>query len=125
MSILSEFGMHKGELPFKYLGVPLSTKKLTVLQCQPLIKKVLERIESWTAKLLTYAGRLQIYWSHIFLIPKKVLQVIQSACRTFLWTGGTGVSKKALVAWDYLCLPQNAEQSSYMQIIVECCSKER
>lgn len=29
--ILQEFGMLKGALPFKYLGVPLSPKKLTIM----------------------------------------------------------------------------------------------
>lgn len=32
----------EGSLPFKYLGVPLSTRKLSVIKCQPLIKKILE-----------------------------------------------------------------------------------
>lgn len=53
-AILGEFGLSKGDLPFRYFGVPLSSKKLTVMQCQPLIKRVLARIDSWTSKLLTY-----------------------------------------------------------------------
>lgn len=57
--ILNTFGWSKGELPFKYLGVPLSSRKLTVIQCQPLIKKILNRIDCWASKLLSYAGRIQ------------------------------------------------------------------
>lgn len=116
--ILQEFGMAQGELPFKYLGVPLSTKKLTVVQCQPLIKKILDRVECWSSKLLSYAGRIQLiksvifgvqsYWSQIFLLPKKVLKAIQTACRVFLWTGASNTSKRALVAWDQICMPQFA-----------------
>lgn len=34
--------------------------------------------------------------------------MIQSACRTFLWTGKTGLSKRALVAWDKVILPKQA-----------------
>lgn len=114
--ILEEFQFVRGDFPFKYLGVPLSTKKLSVMQCQPLILKVLQRINSWTAKLLSYAGRLQLiravllnvqtYWSQVFLIPKKVLHIIQMACRCFLWSGSAGVTKRALVAWERLCLPK-------------------
>ncbi|OIT38047.1 hypothetical protein A4A49_58128, partial [Nicotiana attenuata] len=53
--ILRNLGFTKGLLPFKYLGVPLSTKKLTIMQWQPLIEKIVARITSWTAKKLSYA----------------------------------------------------------------------
>ncbi|XP_056692018.1 uncharacterized protein [Spinacia oleracea] len=39
---------------------------------------------------------------------KKVLKLIQRACTTFLWTGSSIASRKALVAWDYLCLPKSS-----------------
>lgn len=49
---------------------------------------------------------IQVYWSQIFLLPQKVLKLIQTACRTFLWTGKSAVSKRALVAWEKICLPK-------------------
>ncbi|XP_019223575.1 PREDICTED: uncharacterized protein LOC109205322 [Nicotiana attenuata] len=48
------------------------------------------------------------YQISIFLIPKKVLQLITSACRTFLWTGQCATSRRALVAWERLCMPKSA-----------------
>ncbi|OIT22494.1 hypothetical protein A4A49_59058, partial [Nicotiana attenuata] len=45
--IVQELGLIEGELPFKYLGVPLSTKKLSLLQWQPLIEKIVARISAW------------------------------------------------------------------------------
>lgn len=36
------------------------------------------------------------------MIPQKVLKIIQAACRSFLWTGSSGMSKRALVAWESL-----------------------
>ncbi|XP_019233906.1 PREDICTED: uncharacterized protein LOC109214447 [Nicotiana attenuata] len=78
--IYDEMHFAMGEIPFKYLGVPLSSKKITVQQCMPLI----------------------------FLIPKKVMQLITSACRTFLWTGQCATSRRALVAWERLCMPKLA-----------------
>ncbi|KAG5584839.1 hypothetical protein H5410_045273 [Solanum commersonii] len=53
-------GFIKGLLPFRYLGVPLSIKKLLVGQFQPLLDKILERITVWTVKFLSYVGRLQL-----------------------------------------------------------------
>ena len=38
-------GFERGKLPFKYLGVPLDSKKLTVLNCLPLIDRMLCRIK--------------------------------------------------------------------------------
>lgn len=92
--ILDGLGFVKGELPVRYLGVPLSTKRLSLIQCQPLIEKMLGRIQSWTTKFLSYAGRIQliksvlfsiqIYWSQIFFLPKKLIRMIEKVCRTFL-----------------------------------------
>ncbi|KAH0685676.1 hypothetical protein KY284_016229 [Solanum tuberosum] len=55
--ILQNTGFVKELLPFRYLGVPLSSRKLSVGQCQPLIDKILGRITTWTVKFLSYAGR--------------------------------------------------------------------
>lgn len=49
-----------------------------------------------------------MYWSQVFLLPQKVVKFIQVACRTFLWTGNGEGSKRALVAWDRIMLPQQA-----------------
>lgn len=49
-----------GSLSFKYLGVPLSSKKLNFSQCKILVEKITERAQSWMTKTLSYAGRLQL-----------------------------------------------------------------
>lgn len=79
--ILERTCMTQGQLSFRYLGVPLSSKKLSVMQCLPLVKKITERIDCWSSKLLSYAGRLQliksvlfgvqIYWSKVFILPQR------------------------------------------------------
>ncbi|XP_019244265.1 PREDICTED: uncharacterized protein LOC109224132 [Nicotiana attenuata] len=46
------------------------------------------------------------YWAQVFLLPKKILKMIEAICRTFLWTGQAEISRRALVAWDKICLPQ-------------------
>lgn len=55
-----------GSLPFRYLGVPLSSNKLNYSQCKPLIARIVERVKSWTAKKLSYAGKLQLIKSVVF-----------------------------------------------------------
>lgn len=41
-------------------------------------------------------------------MPKKVIKCIEAMCRTFLWTGGAELSKKARIARDHLCSPDTA-----------------
>lgn len=93
--ILNELGYIKGVMPFRYLGVPLAARKLSVSHYFPLIEKITSRVTCWSAMLLSYAGRLQLvksvlfgvqaYWAQIFIIPKKVLKAIEQICRTFVW----------------------------------------
>ncbi|CAL0333248.1 unnamed protein product [Lupinus luteus] len=65
-SIQQTTGFSKGCLPFKYLGVPLDSKKLTVNLCTPLIDKITNRLKHWSTRLLSYAGRLQLIRSVLF-----------------------------------------------------------
>lgn len=86
-SILEQLGPLWGSLLFKYLGVLLSSKKLTISRCQPLIDKKIGRMTYWTAKFLFYLGRLQLlhkvlhaikdFWSQIFLLKKRFLNKLR------------------------------------------------
>ncbi|XP_049405161.1 uncharacterized protein LOC125868574 [Solanum stenotomum] len=92
--ILTLLGFDEGTLPFKYLGVPLSTNKLTIQQCLPLVEKI-------TAKLIkSVPFGMQSYWAKIFELPKRVIKMIEVVCRTFIWTGKEEMSRRALVAWE-------------------------
>lgn len=51
MKIRSTTWFDEVYLPFKYLGVPLISRRLNIQQCQHLIEKY------WSTKLLSYAGR--------------------------------------------------------------------
>ncbi|WMV55137.1 hypothetical protein MTR67_048522 [Solanum verrucosum] len=48
------------------------------------------------------------FWAQVFLLPKKVLQQIETICKRFLWNGDAQTKGKALVAWDKLCWPKVA-----------------
>ena len=109
-------GLTVGNLPVKYLGMPLTTKALTKLEYEPLIDKVRGRMLSWRNKYLSYAGRLQLirsvitsiinFWSQAFILPKGCLDTIESMCSAFLWSGSPTQTHKAKVAWEDLCCPK-------------------
>ncbi|XP_013639777.1 PREDICTED: uncharacterized protein LOC106345056 [Brassica oleracea var. oleracea] len=46
-SIQASTGMTLGSLPFRYLGVPLNSRKLTLSNCEPLFQQVKSRFSSW------------------------------------------------------------------------------
>ncbi|XP_049363327.1 uncharacterized protein LOC125828066 [Solanum verrucosum] len=108
VKIIQYTGFTAGQLPFKYLSIPLSTKKLSLMQWSPLIEKIVAKISSWTARKLSHVGRTQLiqtvlfgiqsYRSQLFIIPAKVLKLIDSHYRSFLWSGANVITKKSLVA---------------------------
>ncbi|XP_074297251.1 uncharacterized protein LOC141627956 [Silene latifolia] len=112
-NILKYTGFKKGTLPFKYLGVQISHKRLTKLDCNVLVDWMLLRIRGWNKRKISYSGRLVLvksvlatihnYWSQIFILPMGVIDRIKALCRNFLWEGGEGYSKALLVAWCTLC----------------------
>ncbi|XP_074318792.1 uncharacterized protein LOC141655621 [Silene latifolia] len=119
--ILEQFaqltGLKIGTLPFKYLGVPISGKKLSVLDCNILVERIVDRIRALGAKRLFYAGILVMinsvlgalhgYWARIYIIPSCIMAKIESIYRSFLWKGEATSQSPALVSWDKVCLPKN------------------
>lgn len=99
--------------PLSILGVPLSINKLTIQECLPLVEKITTKLKCSSARLLSYFGGLplikyvlfgmQSYWAQNFVLPKKVVKIIEAACRTFLWTGKGEMLRKALAAWEKAC----------------------
>nr|XP_016438087.1 PREDICTED: uncharacterized protein LOC107764077 [Nicotiana tabacum] len=83
-------------------------------------------MENWTTKYLSYAGRvvlvksvlfaIQTFWAQIFILPKKVIQFIETICRRFLWTGDAEPTKKALIAWERLCSPKAAGGLNFIDV---------
>ncbi|KAL0283468.1 UNVERIFIED_CONTAM: hypothetical protein Sangu_2888100 [Sesamum angustifolium] len=108
-------GFQEGSLPIKYLGIPLTSSRLTIADCRPLFDKVDTRIAGWNHQNLSYAGRIQLiksvlstlhtYWASVFILPKGVLKMLERKMRSFLWQGPSG-GRQAKVAWDQISKPK-------------------
>lgn len=80
--LLNILGFPLGNLPIRFLGVPLISSKLSHNNGMPLLQRITSRATSWTAKFLAYSGRLQhiksvlfaiqSFWSAHFILPKSV-----------------------------------------------------
>ncbi|GAV85611.1 LOW QUALITY PROTEIN: zf-RVT domain-containing protein, partial [Cephalotus follicularis] len=109
--ILHRVGYMEGTLPMTYLGVPLITKRLSKVDCNPLVERITARANSWVSKALSFAGRLQLvkatlasmqtFWCSTFLLPKCIVQDCERILRRFLW-GGNGRGK---LKWTEVCKP--------------------
>ncbi|GKD34535.1 hypothetical protein Tco_1250044 [Tanacetum coccineum] len=83
--LMSVMKFKEGALPFRYLGVPLVTKRIGVKYCQNLIDR---ETEDWKCKSLSYARRLLLiasilesisaYWAFVFKLPKTMIKEINA-----------------------------------------------
>ena len=105
-----------GNLPFRYLGIPLTAKKISVGDCDMLVDKMTAMIRLWYSKNLSYAGRLQLvssilmrissYWCQLFILPKAVINKVNSICRSFLWFADHSNPNPGNINWNQLCKPK-------------------
>ncbi|XP_074299117.1 uncharacterized protein LOC141630147 [Silene latifolia] len=112
--ILQLSGFKVGQFSFRYLGIPISYKRIAVGDCSRLVENIVERIRGWGARKLSYAGRLvlikavltqlHVFWDRIFIIPVTVIDKITSICRNYLWAGSDQYGRAPAVAWEKICL---------------------
>jgi hypothetical protein len=112
--IMNFLHMHERKLPIQYLGVPLLSKRLTATDCDVLVSKIASCIDSWLARNLSFAGRLQlvssvflsiqVYWAKVFILPKMVI-FLQQKFKGFLW-GGKDTKAHAKVSREKLYNPK-------------------
>uniref|UniRef100_A0A803P5L3 Reverse transcriptase domain-containing protein n=1 Tax=Cannabis sativa TaxID=3483 RepID=A0A803P5L3_CANSA len=117
-SIMRLSGFTKQEFPFTYLGIPICGKRISGKECEILAERMTTRIRSWSTRNLSFAGRItlinsvliaiQAYWSQMMILPKKVLRIIESICRDFLWKGNAMYQGAGSVAWNNICQPKAA-----------------
>lgn len=106
------FGCPIGELPIKYLGVPLHFKKLTREDIQPLIDKMLKRMAGWRGNLLSYVAKLilvksclasiPIYLLSFIKFPKWAIRILHSHLENCLWNDNPKARSYHLANWESL-----------------------
>ncbi|XP_062119126.1 uncharacterized protein LOC133832860 [Humulus lupulus] len=108
--------MEEGSFPLKYLGIHLRPTKWRAADCGEIIEKIQLNLHSWASRNLSFAGRAQLIHSvllgirnfsmNIFILPQKVIAVIDKCCRDFLWGMKGNRSKLHLTSWEQVCLPK-------------------
>lgn len=90
-------GLTENHFPIKYLGVPITSSRLTKIECNGLVEKILAKVHFWGTRNISFAGRAMLinsvvfgvltYWASVFIMPNEVLTQITKLCRNFLWGG--------------------------------------
>lgn len=106
--LANEMGISQGALPLRYLGVPLSPKKMTRSDFQPLLDKIAARFSSWTVKHLSLAGQFQLiqavidstisFWASMFIILVECVSILERMYGAFLWSGAPNSARGAKIA---------------------------
>ncbi|XP_013617247.1 PREDICTED: uncharacterized protein LOC106323713 [Brassica oleracea var. oleracea] len=113
-TVQASTGMALGHLPFRYLGVPLDSRKITLANCELIIQQVKGRFNNWSVKSLSFAARLLLiktvisgitnFWCSAFILPKACIVRINSLCSIFLWKGNLEGHNSARVSWETIVL---------------------
>ena len=71
----------RSHLPFRYLGIPVYSKKIPAAEGRMIIEKMVKRIKVWSTRNLSYMARItlvnsvlmsiQSYWAQLVILPKK------------------------------------------------------
>jgi hypothetical protein len=103
--------------PLKYLGLPLSLKKLTKFQLQPFIDHLADLLLGWKSELMSRVGRvvqdqfvltaMVIYHAMALDFPTWDLKAINKICRNYLWRGRKEALRgHCLITWPKVTHPK-------------------
>jgi len=102
------------EFPCRYLGLPLSTRKLTRGQFQPIIDRIADQLPGWKADLMTRARRvvmvqhvltaMMVYLAMAIDLPPWAIKAIDKIRRAFIWRGRKEANGgHYLITWPKVC----------------------
>ena len=114
--IVEHLGCPIVELPNTYLGIPLTFRRPTAAQLQPVVDKAACKLPTWKIKLMNKAVRLAFVKSvlcaiprHQLLVlapPKRVIKLLEKVQLGFLWAGRAEANGGSCHAnWRRVCRP--------------------
>ncbi|KAM0917777.1 hypothetical protein ACQ4PT_009218 [Festuca glaucescens] len=113
---LQDFGGVQSTFPCRYLGLPLSFRKPTKGEVQPLFDRAIGRLKGWRGKLMNRKGRLILinsvitstatYFLTVFPAEKWMIKRFDKLRRNFLWAPDEEANGgKCLVSWKQISAP--------------------
>jgi len=91
---LQETSFEEGSFHMKYLGIPITSSRLSKLECRSFVDKIQSKVMVWSTRNISFTGRVQLlnsmvfgmfsYWANIFILPQEVLDQITQISRNYL-----------------------------------------
>nr|XP_016466901.1 PREDICTED: uncharacterized protein LOC107789578 [Nicotiana tabacum] len=107
--------IHRNDFPIIYLGCPIFYARRKLEYYQPLITKVMDKLQSWQGKLLLVGGRavlishvLQSMPMHLLSAvnpPNYVINRLHKLFAQFFWSSSVGGTSRNWASWSILCMP--------------------
>ncbi|GKU96985.1 hypothetical protein SLEP1_g10165 [Rubroshorea leprosula] len=100
----------------KYLGFPITSRRIKKSDCNFIVDKVRSKLAGWKANMLSLAGRVTLatsvlssipnYYMQGMFFPASIHKELASITRNFIW-GSTSTKRKAnLISWDRITQPR-------------------
>uniref|UniRef100_A0A2N9FR65 Reverse transcriptase domain-containing protein n=1 Tax=Fagus sylvatica TaxID=28930 RepID=A0A2N9FR65_FAGSY len=116
--IAKDWGCKKISLDAKYLGSPLFLTRRKSKDFEFLAERLEAKINSWSSKYLSWAGRatmirsvaqmIPVYTMSTFKIPSKICDRMDATIRRFWWKNGSNTRRfTAWKNWESLCQPRH------------------
>jgi hypothetical protein len=111
------FGCKEGIFPFRYLGIPMTHRKLSNKDWRLVEERFQKKLSSWKGKLLSYGGRivlinsvlssLPMFMMSFFRIPKGVREKLDYYRSRFFWQCDEHKKKYRLAKWSIIHKPKS------------------
>jgi hypothetical protein len=103
----------QGNVPFKYLGLPVAANPMRLSTWDPLLDYLKKRLHSWGKKHISLGGRIvminsvlnsiPIFLLSLLKMPATVINKVIQIQRQFPWGGVKGGRKLCWLSWKTVC----------------------
>lgn len=110
------YSIHPLDRGLKYLGFWLKPTCQRIADWVRLVTKLEKRLNCWTHRYLSRAGRLvliksileatPVFWMALAWIPRHILARLQKLCNRYLWTGNQDKHIFSWISWQKIALPK-------------------
>ncbi|KAL3635512.1 hypothetical protein CASFOL_020059 [Castilleja foliolosa] len=114
-SIRNNLSCKIGKMPFNYLGAPIFKGRVKDVYFDGLVQKVIQKIQSWKNKFLSFTGKVTLLKAVLNSIPihtisstvvsKGVIKNLERLFTSFLWSKD-GEKRIHWCSWDRICKPK-------------------
>jgi len=111
--IANLLGFSVGTVPFLYLGCPIFQGKPKVIHFKSITDKIRKKLATWKGTILSIMGRVQlvksiihgmlVYSFHVYFWPRRLLRLLDSWLKKFIWSGDVLSKKVCTVSWSVMC----------------------